>query len=227
MEGEPWPQACAQPGPVITLPVVTATETIPGVRMSGFWELAAFVLLWTMKSVSCKCSAGREEQSQRAGRGKWSFSPDRSQAGWTEKASCWALEKWHCRRSPKAIVWPLPPWPAAGAGDACLGGCGRILAQQFCQELPFHPNCSGSFSCITSIGLCPVCPLDQPCSTSGPGTDIRTWLWSVLSGKGELVQSGATQHVLLKWLQLFYEATLGFSAACAGPVTAVTYSSCL
>lgn len=102
------------------------------------------------------------------------------------------------------------------------------VAQPLLKRAPLSPELVWVLQLNHQRSAVPACPLDEACSASSPVTETLGDGWgSVLSWKGETVQSRATQHVLFKWLQLFYEAILGFNAACAGLVTAVAYSSCL
>lgn len=102
------------------------------------------------------------------------------------------------------------------------------MAQLLLKRAPVSPELVWELQLNHQRLAVPVCPLDESCAASSPVTETSGDGWgSVLPWKGETIQSRATQHVLFKRLQSFYEAILGFNAACAGLVTAVTYSSCL
>lgn len=96
------------------------------------------------------------------------------------------------------------------------------VAQLLLKRVPFSPELVWELQLNHQRSAVPACPPDESRSASSPVTETAGDGWgSVLPWEGGTVQSRATQHILFKWLQLFYEAILGFSAACAGLVTAV------
>lgn len=124
----------------------------------------------------------------------------------------WALAGAQCGHS------PTEPWAAAWAGTPICGamtglltgGGGTALAEM---SSPFTSIVLGASAESLAFSCACVLPAES-CSASHPVTGTSGDAGGPVLER--TVQSRATQNVLFKQLQLFYETILGFNAAGAG-----------
>lgn len=139
----------------------------------------------------------------------------------------------HSPTAPCALCHPArQPGQGTRGREAVAGLLAGLLSGEVAQLLPKRAPLSPELVWELRLNqrrlAVPAWRLDGSFSASSPVTETAGGgSGSALSWEGEMVPSRATQHLLFKRLQLFYEAIVGFNAASAGLVTAAADSSSL